>query len=678
MTKTIKSLLLLTLALLLGAVGCGQKQQPAIDVANLDQSIEPGDDFFRYANGGWLDRTDIPEDKSSFSSFDVLREERDQDIHELLEEVSHQKDVEPGSVTQKIRDFYVTGMDVKQIEEQGLEPLQPEFERIEGISSMQDFQDLVARFHTFGLDPLFGGNVMQDFMQSELYKFYFMQAGVGLPDVEYYTKEDDRSQEIRQEYIKHMAAMFELMGDEPAMARKNAETVMEIETRLAQNSRNRVQRRNIPALYNKMSLEKLSDICPNFNWEAYMANLSDKDFGEVIVGMPEFFQEVNRVLEDVPLEDWKTYLRWNLINRSAEYLSEDFVNQDFDFYSKFLSGNEKIQKRWKRVTQTINRRVGEPLGKLYVKKYFPPESKERMMELIGNLKKAMAQRLENLEWMGNDTKRAALAKLEKMRFKIGYPDKWKDFSQLEIQPDSYVLNVKRANYFHFYRQLNKYGKPVDKEEWGMTPQTVNAGYNPLNNEMTFPAGILQPPFFNPAADDAVNYGAIGAVIGHEMTHGFDDQGRRFNAEGNMRDWWTKEDAEQFNQRTKLLIDQYNNFVAVDDVHINGELTLGENIADFGGLSVSLHAYKMSLEGKPEPPVIDGFNHLQRFFLGWAQVWRGKIRDKALKRKCQEDVHPWGKFRVNGALANVPEFYQAFDIDQNDPLYRSPEQRPVIW
>ncbi|MEJ2629173.1 MAG: M13-type metalloendopeptidase [bacterium] len=394
--------------------------------------------------------------------------------------------------------------------------------------------------------------------------------------------------------------------------------------------------------------------------------------------MPEFFQEVNRLLADVPLEDWKTYLRWNLINRSAEYLSEDFVNQDFDFYSKFLSGNEKIQKRWKRVTQTINRRVGEPLGKLYVEKYFPAESKQRMMELVGNLKKAMSQRIENLEWMGRGTQKAALAKLEKMRFKIGYPDKWKDFSPLEIKRDSYVLNVRRANYFRFYRRLNKFGKPVDKEEWGMTPQTVNAGYNPMNNEMTFPAGILQPPFFNPAADDAVNYGAIGAVIGHEMTHGFDDQGRRFDAKGNMREWWTKEDAKQFNQRTKLLIDQYNKFVAIDDVHINGELTLGENIADFGGLSVSLHAYKMSLEGKPEPPVIDGFNHLQRFFLGWAQVWRGKIRDKALKRKCQEDVHPWGKFRVNGALANVPEFYQAFDIDQNDPLYRSPEQRPVIW
>lgn len=678
MSKTFNRILLLMLALTLFAFGCSQKQQPAISLSNMDQSVDPGEDFFRYANGGWLERTKIPEDKSSYSAFNVLREQRDQDIHELLEEVSKKTDAEEGSVTQKISDFYTTGMGVKKIEEQGLEPMQPEFDRIENLSSMQDFQNLIARFHTYGLDPLFGGMVMQDLMQSDLYKFYFMQSGVGLPDVEYYTKDDDRSKEIREEYVNHMTRMFELMGDESETARTNAETVMDIETRLAAHSRNRVQMRNIPALYNKMSLSKLSSICPNFNWQAYMENLSDKDFGKVVVGMPEFFEEVNVVLKDVPLDDWKTYLRWNLINRSAEYLNEDFVNQDFEFYSKFLSGNEKIQKRWKRVTQTINGRVGEPLGKLYVKKHFPPESKERMMELIGNLKKAMAQRLENLEWMGKDTKKAALAKLEKMRFKIGYPDKWKDFSNLEIKRDSYVLNVRRANYFHFYRQLNKYGKPVDKEEWGMSPQTVNAGYSPLKNEMTFPAGILQPPFFNPAADDAVNYGAIGAVIGHEMTHGFDDQGRRFDAEGNMRDWWTKDDAKQFNKRTKLLIDQYNNFVAIDDVHINGELTLGENIADFGGLSLSLQAYKMSLKNKPEPVVIDGFNNMQRFFLGWAQVWRGKIREKALKRKCQEDVHPWGKFRVNGALANVPEFYQAFKIDKDDPLYRSPEERPVIW
>jgi len=678
MRKTPNIVLMLLMALMLFTMGCGQKEQPAISLSNMDQSVDPGEDFFLFANGGWLDQTEIPGDKSSYSSFDVLREQRDKDIHELLEEVSKTTDAEEGSITQKISDFYATGMDVKTIKEEGLDPLQPEIDRIENISSMQDFQDLVARFHTYGLNPLFGGNVMQDLMQSDKYKFYFMQSGVGLPDVEYYTKDDARSKEIREEYVNHMTKMFELMGDESEIARDNAETVMEIETRLARHSRNRVQMRNIPALYNKMSLGKLNNICPNFKWEAYMSNLSDKDFGAVIVGMPEFFEEVNRVLADVALDDWKTYLRWNLVNRSAEYLNEDFVNQDFEFYSKFLSGNEKIQKRWKRVTQTVNSRLGEPLGKLYVERHFPPESKERMMELVGNLKKAMAQRLQNLEWMGQDTKKAALAKLEKMRFKIGYPDKWKDFSKLEIKRDSYVLNVRRANYFHFYRQLDKYGKPVDKEEWGMPPQTVNAGYSPIQNEMTFPAGILQPPFFNPKADDAVNYGAIGAVIGHEMTHGFDDQGRRFDAEGNMRNWWTKDDNEQFTKRTKLLIDQYNSFVAVDDVHINGELTLGENIADFGGLSISLHAYKMSMEDKPEQPVIDGLNNMQRFFLGWAQVWRGKIRDKALKRKCQEDVHPWGKFRVNGALANVPEFYQAFEIDQDDPLYRAPEQRPVIW
>jgi len=658
--------------------GCGTGATPAIDKKNMDTSVRPGVNFFRYANGGWLDRTEIPEDKTAYSSFNVLREQMDKDIHNLLEEVSGKNDAADGSVTQKIRDFYNTGMDIDRINQQGITPLQPEFDRIAAIKTQQEFQDLVARFHIYGINPLFGGNVMQDLMNSSQYKFYFMQSGVGLPDVEYYTKDDDRSKEIRKAYVEHMQKMFELAGDDPETAAAEAKTVMAIETRLASHSRNRVQMRNIPALYNKMSLTKLSALAPNFDWQRYMANLSDKDFGDVIVGMPEFFTEVNSMLADISISEWKPYLRWNLINRSAEYLSQDFVNQDYDFYQKFLSGSEKIQPRWKRVTQSVNGYIGEPLGKLYVEKHFPPESKKRMMELITNLKKSLHHRITKLEWMGEDTKEAALVKLDKMRFKIGYPDKWKDYSKLEVKDGSYIDNIRRANRFHFYRQLDKFGKPVDREEWGMTPQTVNAGYNPLMNEMTFPAGILQPPFFNAEADDAVNYGAIGVVIGHEMTHGFDDQGRRFDADGNMRPWWTAEDAAEFDKRTKLLIDQYGEFVAIDDVHINGELTLGENIADFGGLCISFEAYQMSLKGKPEPEMIDGFTDDQRFYLAYAQVWRGKIRDKALKRKCQEDVHPWGKFRVNGALFNVPHFYETFDISENDPLYRTPEQRPVIW
>lgn len=658
--------------------GCAQKTQPPISKANMDYSVKPGDNFFRFANGGWLDKIEIPDDRTSYATFDVLRENRDADVRSLLEEVAKQKDAEKGTITQKIRDFYNTGMNVDKIEADGIKPLQPEFDRIDSIKTMQDFQDLVARFHTYGLDPLFGGGIEQDLMNSEVYKFYLMQAGLGLPDRDYYTKDDDRSKEIRQEYVKHVAKMFELLGDNPKTAEKNAQTVMSIETRLAEKSKTRLEMRNIPALYNKMNLDQLQALAPDFDWHRYFNNISDTDFGDVIVGMPEFFKEVSALVKSVPLADWKTYMRWDLLNRSAEYLSSDFVNEDYKFNSEFLSGSKKIKERWKRVVQTTNGALGEPLGQLYVKKYFPPESKQKMLDLVNNLKKALKSRIENLEWMTAPTKEAALAKLEKMGVKIGYPDKWEDYSKLDIEPDSYMLNVRRANYFEYNKNLDKFGKPVDPEKWGMTPQTVNAGYNPVKNDITFPAGILQPPFFDPKADDAVNYGAIGVVIGHEMTHGFDDQGRRFDKDGNMVDWWTRQDEEEFNKRTKLLVDQYDNFVAIDDVHINGKLTLGENIADFGGLTVALTAYRMSLQGKPAPADIDGFTDLQRFFLGYAQIWRGKIRDKALMRKCQEDVHPWGKFRVNGALFNVPEFYQAFDIKPTDKLYRSEEQRPVIW
>lgn len=677
-TKRCICLLLLSVLLVLTGLSCGRKAERPIDRNTMDLSVEPGEDFFRYANGGWLDRNEIPDDKTSYSTFDVLREDRDAALRDLLEEVARVNEAEKGSIEQKIRDFYGVAMDVKKIEADGLKPLKPEFDRIDAIETAEDVQDAVAYFHTIGLDPVFGGGLEQDLMNSEIYKFYLMQAGLGLPDVEYYTKSDERSQEIREEYVKHVAAMFRLMGDDASTADVNAGTVMKIEKRLAGNSRTRLQMRNIPALYNRHSMAQLRRLAPRIDWDRYFTNISDTDFGDIIVGMPEFFEEVNALMQDVSVEDWKTYLRWNVISNLAGYLSEDFVNQNYRFYSEFLSGSKKIPDRWKRVTQTTSSLLGEPLGQLYVEKHFPPEAKARMLDLVANLKKAMKVRIEKLEWMGEATKMQALDKLEAMRFKIGYPDKWKDFSKLEIERDAYVRNVLRANRFHYYRNLDKFGKPVDLEEWGMTPQTVNAGYHPLKNEMTFPAGILQPPFFYMTADDAVNYGAIGVVIGHEMTHGFDDQGRHFDKEGNMRDWWKKEDADEFNARTERLVEQYDAFVAIGDVHINGKLTLGENIADFGGLSIALHAYRMSLEGRPDPESIDGFTDRQRFFLAYAQIWRGKIRDEALMRRCQEDVHPWGKFRVNGALFNVPEFYAAFEIDEDDPLYRSPGKRPIIW
>ena len=658
--------------------GCTKKTEPSIRTDYMDLSVKPGDDFYHYANGNWIKNNTIPEDRSSYGSFDIVRKKRDADIKSLLEEVAKKTDVEKGSVTQKIRDFYVTAMDTVKIENQGISPLQPELDLIANIKTTEDFQDVVARFHKYGLDPLFNGGVMQDLMDSKIFKYYLMQAGIGLPDRDYYTKQDARTKEIREEYVKHVAKMLELAGVGVETAQKNAETIMGIETRLAENSKTNTELRNIPALYNKMSLEQVSELAPGFDWPRYFKNISDKDFGDVIVGMPKFFEEIGVLMKDVSLDDWKIYLKWNLINRSAEFLSSDFVNQDFKFYSEFLSGSKKIKARWERVVGFANGALGEPLGELYVAEYFPPEYKEKMVELVGNLKKALRVRLEELTWMTDSTKQSAFAKLDAMGVKIGYPDKWKDYSKLDIEPDSYVMNVRRANYFAFYQEIDKFGKPVDKSEWGMNPQTVNAGYNPLKNDITFPAAILQPPFFYAHADDAVNYGAIGMAIGHEMTHGFDDQGRNFDKDGNMTDWWTKKDAEEFNKRTQLLVDQYSSFTVLDSVHVNGRLSLGENIADFGGLTVALEAYRMSREGKQVVEPIDGFTDIQRFFLANAQIWKSLIRDKALLRLVQEDVHPYGQFRVNGAMFDVPDFYQAFDIQPDAKLFRSPEQRPVIW
>lgn len=678
--KTIQTVIFAVLMALImfTFTGYAQEKVPPLDRKNMDLSVRPGDDFFQYANGAWIDKTEIPDDKTSYASFDIVRENRDKAVRHLLEATAKITTAKKGSIEQKVSDFYATGMNIKKIEAEGLTPLKKEFERIAKISTIADVQDVIAYFHTYGLNTLFGGTVFQDLKNSKIFKFYLMQAGLGLPDRDYYTKEDDRSKEIRQEYVEHVAKMLQLLGDDPDTAAANAQTIMNIETRLARSSKTRVERRNIPALYNKKSPKELKDLAPAFDWKRYFKNISEIDFGDVIVGMPKFFQEVSALMKEVPVKNWKTYLRWHLINDAAPYLSSDFVNQNYRFNEEFLSGKKKIEERWKRVVQTTNNTIGMLVGQLYVKQYFPPESKKRMLELVANLKKALEKRIKNLEWMGPVTKKHALAKLEKIRAKIGYPDKWEDYSKLEIERESYVLNVLRASRFEYYKDLSQFGKPVDPEKWHMTPQTVNAGYNPLNNEVTFPAGILQPPFFFPHADDALNYGAIGVAIGHEMTHGFDDQGRRFDKDGNMTDWWTKEDAEEFNKRTQLLVEQYNNFVAVDDLHINGKLTLGENIADFGGLTVAYEAYQLSLQGKNKPEPIDGFTCDQRFFLSYAQLWCGKIRDKALRRKTLEDVHPWGKFRVNGALFNMPEFYKAFDIKPGDKLYRTKEQRPVIW
>ncbi len=677
--KITKTYLLSLSLVILILGGCTQeKPNTAIDINNMDLTINPGDNFFHYVNGGYLKDLTIPDDKTSYNVFNILRENVDENIHSILEEVSKIEGAEKGSATQQISDFYFTGMDIEKINRDGIKPLEKEFQMVNEIETLGQFQDVVAYMHLHGLDPLFGGGVEQDLADNTKLRYYLAQAGLGLPDVEDYTKEDDRSKEVRSEYVKHVANMLAMAGEDELLSGKWAEAIMTIETFLAQHSKTNLEMRNIPALYNLMSMDSLQTLVPDFDWESYFTKISNQDFGDFVVMSPKFFEAIGTLLSETKLEDLKIYLKWNLINRSANYLSDDFVNADYKFYSEFLSGSKQIQDRWKRVTQTTNGMMAEPLGQLYVEKHFPPSSKEQMNDLVANLKLALKKRIENLEWMSEATKEAALDKLATMKVKIGYPDKWDDYSKLVIERDSYLENVRRVNYFAVQKNLKKFSEPIDPDEWGMSPQTVNAGYNPLKNDITFPAGILQAPYFNPDADDAVNYGAIGVVIGHEMTHGFDDQGRNFDKNGRMTNWWTAQDSEEFMKRAQLLVEQYNGFKVTDDLNLNGQLSLGENIADFGGLVVSLEAYKMSLEDKKTPADIDGFTDIQRFFISFGQIWRGKIREKALVRKTQEDVHPWGEYRVNGALFNVPEFYEAFNIKPEDGLFRTVEQRPVIW
>ncbi len=649
----------------------------AIDRADMDLSVRPGDDFFRYVNGAWLDRTEIPDDKVSYTTFDIVRDRRDDMVRSLLKEVAALKTKQPGTAEQKVGDFYSVGMSEKLAEKNGTAPLKPWFEKIHKAASIQDIQDIIAFMHTHSMETLFVSTVMQDLKDSQQFSFYFWQTGLGLPDRDYYVKTDARSIEIRERYIEYVAKMLALLGEDAKQSKAGAERIMAMETRLAQQSMTNLERRNFPALYNKLTIDQLSSLSPDFSWERYFANIGDIKFHDVIVTEPKVVQEISRLMQDVSVNDWKTYLRFGLINETAPYLNAAFVKEHYRFYSEFLSGSKKMLPRWQRVVMTTNELLGELIGKLYVKKHFPPQAKQRMVEMTKNIKKSMRNRIRNLEWMQPETKNRALEKLSAIRLMVGYPDKWEDYSKLQVQPDSYVSNVMRAGRFHYYKQMEKYGKPVDPEEWVMSPQTVNAGYHPLKNTITFPAGILQPPFFYIDGDDAVNYGAIGMAIAHELTHGFDDQGRRFDKDGNMTDWWSKQDEDEFVKRTQFLVDQYDAFVAVDDIHVNGKLSLGENIADFGGLSIAYSAYLGAL-GSKTPPRLDGFTHNQRFFLSFGKVFRGKIRDKALKRKVQEDVHPWGRFRANGAPFNMPEFYEVFGIQSTDMLYRNAELRPVIW
>ncbi|MDD2279006.1 MAG: M13 family metallopeptidase [Bacteroidales bacterium] len=655
-----------------------EQKKPALDISNMDLSVNPGDDFYSYANGTWIKNTIIPEDKSRYGSFDILQEENNTILKEIFEKAASKKSAAKGSSWQKVGDFFTSGMNTEAIELKGIEPIRKELDQISALSTTVELQNLIAQLHSNRISPLFNIYAAQDRKNTTKIVVNLSQGGLGLPDRDYYTSDDDKSKVLRNEYQLHIKQIFNLLGYDEEHAKQSTAEVMGIETRLANASFTRIERRDPNKTYNMISIQEMQLTSPLFNWAEYFSGIGIEVPSEFVIDNPKFFGEVSKMLSETPLDNWKSYLTWNVINRFSPYLSSSFVDQQFNFYGKVLSGSEVNKPRWERVAGSANMAIGELVGQIYVEENFSPEAKDKMVELVSNLKAVYRDRMQNLEWMSETTKERAVAKLDAMNVKVGYPDKWKDYSDYEVTPDCYATNIKNALNFGFRQNMDKLGKPVDRTEWFMTPQTVNAYYSPTMNEIVFPAAILQPPFFNLYADDAVNYGAIGVVIGHEMTHGFDDQGRKYNKDGNLEEWWEAEDSDKFNELTQTIIDQYEAFVAIDDMHLSGNLTLGENIADYGGLTISYHALQKSFETNKRPANIDNFTPEQRFFLSYANVWRQVIRDQELTRRVKDDPHSPGRFRVNGALFNINEFYTAFNIKETDPLYRTPEVRPTIW
>jgi len=669
----------LTVALfVLVAVSCGRQAPPltgGIELANMDTSVRPQDDFFRYVNGAWLDTAEIPADRTNAGVFLELRDKSREDVMAIIENVSSSADLEPGSDEQKVADLYNSFMDIERLDELGMSPLEEELARLDAIVDKEELSAYFAHSGTIGAGGPFILYIDIDGKDSTRYAAHLWQAGLGLPDRDYYFREDERSVDLREAYVAHIEKMFELAGfDDPA---GSAEELMALETEIAASHWTTVENRDSDATYNKFAVDELGTLGDGFNWPAFLAGAGIDTEKDIIINQPSYIEGFNRVFVETTLEDWKTYMRWSLLDRYAARLNSELDEQNFDFFGRTLNGQQEQRPRWQRAVGVVNLALGEVVGKVYVSRYFEPEAKARMIELVENLRAAYGAAIEELEWMGPETKAAARVKLEKFTPKIGYPDRWEDYSGLEIVKGDLVGNFMRARRFRYELDRSKLGGPIREWEWGMTPQTVNAYYNPSMNEVVFPAAILQPPFFNMAADDAVNYGAIGAVIGHEMGHGFDDQGSKYDGEGNLENWWTDEDREKFTERTQTLIDQFANFDVFDDLNVNGELTLGENIGDLAGLTIAYRAYQISLDGK-EAPVLDGMTGDQRFFMGIGQVWRYKATDEALRNRVMTDPHSPPRFRVNGTLPNMPEFVAAFDVQEGDDMYLPPEDRVKIW
>ncbi len=643
----------------------------------MDKTVDPCVDFYTYSCGGWQKSNPIPPDRTAWSVYAKLYEDNLQLLRGILEQAASasQRD----GVTAQIGDFYAACTDEKSINSRGLSALKPDLDAIAGVKSVSDLAPVVARLQgELETDAvMFGTTSSQDLDNSELEIAALDQGGIGLPDRDYYTKDDAKSKEIRERYLKHVARIFQLAGDSPEIAQKNADTVMRIETQLAKASQTRVQRRDPYNLKHKMSPAQLRELAPKFDWRAFFRSLNAPPFEVVNVASPDFFKELNSELGTEPLNNWKAYLRFELVNAYSNYLSEDFVQARFDFYGKYMRGAEQLEPRWKRCVQYVDQDLGEALGQAYVGAVFSPELKARAIAMLEGIEAAMQTRIEQLDWMSPDTKAKALVKLHGIRNKIGYPDKWRDYSSVAISRNDFTNNVRHSFQFEAHRQLNKIGKPVDHGEWDITPPTVDAYYNPQMNDINFPAGVLQPPLYDAKLDDAPNYGDTGGTIGHELTHAFDDEGSQFDAHGNLRNWWTPQDAKEFAARTQCVDDQYSQYVAVDDVHVNGKLTLGENTADLGGEILAFMAWKNANKDKTLEP-IDGLTPEQRFFIGFAQWDCSNERPEQLREWAVTNPHSPAKPRINGVVVNMPEFSNAFSCKAGQPMVRPPDKLCKVW
>ena len=651
-------------------------RQRTLDVADMDTGANACVDFYQYADGGWLEKNPIPADRPRWGTFDELRQRNQNDLRDILERLAADKAAPAGSEERKLGDYYGACMDEAAIEQKGVAPIEPELARIDAIQDVSSLRAEIGRLQPMGVGVLFQFGSEEDRKDSSRVIAAALQGGLGLPERDYYLKKDEKSVKLRDQYLAHVAKMLELSGTNPEKSASDAKAVLGLETRLAEASQSNVDIRNPDKTHHPTSVAELAKANPNLEWTKYFAEQSVDPAVAVNVWQPDFFKTADGLLRSEPLPVWKSYLRWRLVSAAAPSLPKRFVDENFAFFGKILSGVPEIQPRWKRCVTATDNAMGMALGRIYVKEHFSPEAKQRADEMVRNLLAALADDVKTLDWMGEDTKKAALTKIAAFDTRIGYPNKWRDYSTLAITRASHGANVLAASQFEWKRDLGKIGKPRDKSDWGMTPPTVNASYNSAKNAITFPAGILQPPFFYPEGDDAINYGGIGAVIGHEITHGFDNSGRKFDAKGNQTDWWTEQDAKNFDARAKCIIDQFDGYFIEPDVHQNGQLVQGESIADLGGLTIAYRAYKKSLEGKPTPPPIEGLTADQRFFVSWGRIWASNHRPEYARLLAATNEHPLGKYRAVGTASNMSEFAKAFACTPGVVMIREP--RCQIW